>query len=213
MVGGFAAALAEALFVVLVVPYVAFAIEAPRLTDALLSPKWRGTGPYLSSLVLPAVLLASTCWLDRAFDSFRRQRVAFALEASFTITAVALVGCLTHFVAPTSVIRAFAVLAFVYYWFYFFMTFIACNFDLEKFRHALDNRPWNTSDCSSVRAARASAGAAAMALLRVTPWLWQVASRSGSNSGMVPQLLACSRNPASSRSQTRREQFPMRRDH
>ena len=95
-VGRFAAALVEALFVVLVVPYVAFAVEASALTDAVLADKWRGTGPYLTALAGPALLLAATCWLDRAFDSFRRQRVAFLLEASFTVVAVTLVGWLSR---------------------------------------------------------------------------------------------------------------------
>ena len=36
---------------VLVVPYVAFAIEAPALTEAVLSEKWRGTGPVLAGVV------------------------------------------------------------------------------------------------------------------------------------------------------------------
>ena len=52
------------------------------MTEAVLSEKWRGTGPYLQALSGAALLLSATCWLDRAFDSFRRQNVAFLLEAS-----------------------------------------------------------------------------------------------------------------------------------
>jgi O-antigen/teichoic acid export membrane protein len=133
--GRFAAGAVEILFVALVVPYMAFAIEAPALTDAVLSDKWRGTGPYLTALAGPALLLAATCWLDRAFDSFRRQHVAFALEASFTVAAVTLVGCAARFVDSVAVTWGFAALAVVYYWVYFLMTFLACGFDLRQFRH------------------------------------------------------------------------------
>jgi O-antigen/teichoic acid export membrane protein len=135
-VGRFAAGLVEAVFVISVVPYAAFAIEAPSLTDALLSQKWRGTGPYLQALAGPALLLAATCWLDRAFDSFRRQRVAFSLEASFTLTAVITVGVLSRYFNPLAVVWAFSGLALAYYWIYFLTTFVACGFPLADFRRA-----------------------------------------------------------------------------
>jgi O-antigen/teichoic acid export membrane protein len=135
-VGRFAGGLVESLFVVLVVPYVAFAIEAPALTDAVLAEKWHGTGPYLTALAGPALLLAATCWLDRAFDSFRRQHVAFLLEASFTAVVVALMALLSRLVDPLTMTWAFASLALVYYWIYFLATFVACGFDLGQFRHA-----------------------------------------------------------------------------
>jgi O-antigen/teichoic acid export membrane protein len=135
-VGRFAAGLVEAAFVMLVVPYTSFAIEAPVLTDALLSQKWHGTGPYLQALAGPALLLATTCWLDRAFDSFRRQHVAFSLEASFTVIAVITVGCLSRFMDPVVVVWTFGALALAYYWIYFLSTFIACGFPLPDFRRA-----------------------------------------------------------------------------
>jgi O-antigen/teichoic acid export membrane protein len=135
-VGRFAAGLVEGTFVMLVVPYVALAIEAPLLTDAVLSEKWRGTGPYLQALAGPALLLAATCWLDRAFDSFRRQKVAFSLEASFTAAAVVLVACLSKLVDPVAVAWAYGTLALVYYWIYSLVTFVACGFELAAFRHA-----------------------------------------------------------------------------
>jgi hypothetical protein len=138
-VGAFAASLVETTFVLLAVPYVAFASEAPALTDAVLSAKWYGTGPYLQALAAPALLLAATCWLDRAFDSFRRQNVAFALEASFTVVSVALVALLAHLIAPVWVAWVFGVLAFIYYWVYFFVAFTACNFPMESFRRASRN--------------------------------------------------------------------------
>ncbi len=135
-VGRIAAGLVETMFVALVVPYTAFAIEAPRLTDELLSEKWRGTGPYLRALAAPALMLAATCWLDRAFDSFRRQHAGFALEASFTVISVATVGVLAQFLDPVSVSWAFAALGLVYYWVYFLTTFLACGFPLADFRRA-----------------------------------------------------------------------------
>jgi O-antigen/teichoic acid export membrane protein len=135
-VGRFAANLVEATFVFLVVPYVALVFEAPTLADAVLSAKWHGTGPYLQALAGPALLLAATCWLDRAFDSFRRQRVAFSLEASFTLISVTLVACLSKLVDPVSVAWAFGTVALLYYWIYFFMTFVACGFPMREFWRA-----------------------------------------------------------------------------
>jgi hypothetical protein len=135
-VGRFAAGLVEATFVVMVVPYVAFAIEAPAMTDGLLSYKWHGTGPFLQALAGPALLLAATCWLDRAFDSFRRQKVAFTLEASFTAISVVLVAFLSRYVGAVTVAWAFGILAIIYYWTYFLMTFVACAFPLADFSRA-----------------------------------------------------------------------------
>jgi hypothetical protein len=135
-VGRFAAGAVEAIFVMLAVPYAAFAIEAPTLTDELLSEKWHGTGPFLRVLTAPALLLAATCWLDRAFDSFRRQNVAFALEVSFTVISVAIVGFLSREVDALIVIKVFSMLGVAYYWIYFLMTFLACGFPLADFRRA-----------------------------------------------------------------------------
>jgi hypothetical protein len=115
---------------------VAFALEAPRLTDAVLSDKWHGTGPYLQALAAPALVLASTCWLDRAFDSFRRQKAALSLEASFTILSVALVAGLSKLIHPLAVAWAYGVLACVYYWVYFLVVFVACGFELVALRRA-----------------------------------------------------------------------------
>ena len=81
-------------------------------------------------------MLAATCWLDRAFDSFRRQHVGFALEATFTVTSVATVGILSRILDPVSVTWAFAALGLAYYWVYFLTTFVACGFPLAEFRRA-----------------------------------------------------------------------------
>jgi len=138
-VGRFAAGLVETVFVMLVGPYVAFAIEAPALTDAVLSDRWRGTGPYLQALAGPALVLSATCWLDRAFDSFRRQNVAFSLEATFTIISVALVACLSKLAEPVTIAWLFGSAALIYYWIYFLLTFIACEFPMEDFWRATRN--------------------------------------------------------------------------
>jgi O-antigen/teichoic acid export membrane protein len=138
-VGRFAAGLVEAVFIALVVPYMAFALEAPVLTDAFLSEKWHGTGPYLQALTGPALLLAATCWLDRAFDCFRRQRTAFVLEAVFTAVALAIVGCLSRLLQPTAVVWVFGCISVCYYWIYFLCTFTACRLPLAEFRRACIN--------------------------------------------------------------------------
>jgi O-antigen/teichoic acid export membrane protein len=179
-VGRFAAGLVEAAFVMLIVPYVAFAIEAPALTDAVLSEKWHGTGPYLQALAGPALVLAATCWLDRAFDSFRRQRVAFSLEASFTLISVISVGCLSKVIDPVSVAWAFGALALVYYWTYFLLTFVACGFPLQDFRRTCRNGfvvicVVSAGACAAQLAgsfaARAVFYAAAMAIA-IAVWVW-----------------------------------------
>lgn len=164
-VGRFAAGLVEATFVALVVPYVAVAVEAPALADELLSQKWHGTGPYLQALTGPALMLAATCWLDRAFDSFRRQNVAFALEATFTVVSVSLIGVLGRVVGPVIATWAFAALAIIYYWTYFLLVFVACGFPLAEFRRA----------CVTGGAALAVALALGVAIQRLPGLQWQIA--------------------------------------
>jgi O-antigen/teichoic acid export membrane protein len=138
-VGRFAAGLVELTFVLLLVPYVAFAIEAPVLADGLLSAKWHGTAPYLQALCAPALLLAATCWLDRSFDSFHKQNVAFRLEASFTLLSVCLIAGVSRFLAPVAVAWIFGIAASIYYWIYFLVTFIACGFPMNDFRRVCAN--------------------------------------------------------------------------
>ena len=138
-VGRYAAGLVDATFAILVVPYIALVLEAPTLADAMLSARWHGTGPYLQALAGPALLLAATCWLDRAFDSFRRQRVAFSLEATFTVVSVLMVVCLAKIIDPVTVAWAFGILSLIYYWTYFLLTFIACGFPMPEFRRTCRN--------------------------------------------------------------------------
>jgi lipopolysaccharide exporter len=133
-VGRFAAALVELTFMTLLIPYMAFVVEAPTLADGLLSAKWHGTGPYLQALCAPALLLAATCWLDRSFDSFNRQNVAFRLEASFTVVSVCLVAAVSRFLPPVTIAWIFGIAATIYYWIYFLVTFVACGFPMAEFR-------------------------------------------------------------------------------
>jgi lipopolysaccharide exporter len=152
-VGRFAAALVELTFMALLVPYVAFAVEAPTLADGLLSEKWHGTGPYLQALCAPALLLAATCWLDRSFDSFNKQNVALRLEASFTVASVCLIAGVSRFLPPVAVAWMFGIAATVYYWIYFLVTFVACGFPMAGFRRVC---------MSGVLAACAALGVCAM---------------------------------------------------
>jgi hypothetical protein len=165
-VGHFAAGLVEAGFVMLLVPYVVFAIEAPALTDELLAERWHGTGPYLRALAGPALMLAATCWLDRAFDSFRRQNVAFALEATFTVASVVTVGALSRLLDPVTVTWVFGTMGIVYYWTYFFMIFVSCGFPRTDFRRA----------CFNGALAAAFALSAAAAAHRLHELTWRVAA-------------------------------------
>jgi len=138
-VGQFAAGLVELTFVLLLVPYMAFAIEAPALADELLSAKWHGTAPYLQALCAPALLLAATCWLDRSFDSFHRQNVAFRLEASFTVLSVCLIAVVSRLLPPVAVAWMYGIAATIYYWIYFLVTFVACGFPMAEFRRVCAN--------------------------------------------------------------------------
>jgi O-antigen/teichoic acid export membrane protein len=138
-VGRFAAGLVELMFVLLLVPYMAFAIEAPALADGLLSAKWHGTAPYLQALCAPALLLAATCWLDRSFDSFHKQNVAFRLEASFTVFSVCLIASVSRLVPPVAVAWMYGIAATIYYSIYFLVTFVACGFPMPEFRRVCTN--------------------------------------------------------------------------
>lgn len=138
-VGRFAAGLVEMTFVLLLVPYMAFALEAPALADGLLSAKWHGTAPYLQALCAPALLLAATCWLDRSFDSFHRQNVAFRLEASFTVLSVCLIAVVSRWVPPVAVAWMYGITGTLYYWIYFLVTFVSCGFPMGDFRRVCAN--------------------------------------------------------------------------
>lgn len=135
-VGRFAAGLVEIGFVLMLVPYAALSIEAPGLTDLILGANWAGTGIYLQALAAPALLLAATCWLDRAFDSFRRQNVALALELTFTLVSVSAVAIASRLLTGPEVTWLFGCIALVYYWIYFFVTFKSCGFPRDAFNRA-----------------------------------------------------------------------------
>jgi hypothetical protein len=50
-----------------------------------------------------------------------------------------LVALLSKFIDPISVVWAFAMLAIVYYWIYFLLTFISCGFPMVDFWRASRN--------------------------------------------------------------------------
>jgi O-antigen/teichoic acid export membrane protein len=131
-----AGGLVEILFLALVVPFVAIAFDANRIADSMLGAKWAGTGPYLMALAAPALLLAATCWLDRAFDAFGRQGVAFALEATFTVICVGVLAALSKILDGLQLIWLFAILATSYYWAYSFTAFRSCGLPMAPFTRA-----------------------------------------------------------------------------
>ena len=105
------------------------------MIDGLLADKWHGTGPYFQALAGPALMLAATCWLDRAFDcsDSKTWRSAWRRPSRWrqlgSLPSVRVNECGAHS-------WVYAAVALVYYWIYFLVTFVACEFPLLDFRRA-----------------------------------------------------------------------------
>ena len=68
--------------------FVLFLFEASELFAIVFGKEWRDAGPYGVLLAFPAFVLLHTNWLDRGLDVLGRQKLAFQLEAFFSLLAV-----------------------------------------------------------------------------------------------------------------------------
>jgi O-antigen/teichoic acid export membrane protein len=77
------------LLVVGVIPFwILFLFHAEDLFALIFGEPWRDASLYAIILSVPGVPLLLGNWLDRAFDTLGRQRLAFLLEFSFSILSV-----------------------------------------------------------------------------------------------------------------------------
>lgn len=71
---------------------VLFLARADHLFSALLPARWMGAAPYVKLLVLPAVAFLHTNWMDRILDVLQLQKLAFKLEACFSLACLTGLG-------------------------------------------------------------------------------------------------------------------------
>ena len=112
------ASLIEMLSVALGLPFLVVAIESRAIVELLLGPQWDVAAGYLAWLALPMYVLAVTCWIDRLFDVYGRQKYGLWLEGGFF--AVITLQSASLFVAghPGLVVPMFAMTSTVYYLLY-----------------------------------------------------------------------------------------------
>lgn len=95
--------------------FVLLAWTAPALFSMLLGARWREAGVVAAIMCPPAYGMLLTGWLDRLFDVTGRQRTALALEATYSVLAIALFSLVlsrTHHVLPA--LASFSTITFAY---------------------------------------------------------------------------------------------------
>ena len=103
------------MIIALVFPFATVAAQAEFLTRSLLGPRWEGTALYVQWLCAPMLALAVTCWMDRLFDVFAKQKVSLVFEVVFAIVLLATVLLLFLVGSAGAVIPVFASASTVYY--------------------------------------------------------------------------------------------------
>jgi len=68
---------------------VVFWFHAEEILRLFLGAQWVGCAPYAVALSVPALAVLLGNWFDRAFDICGRQRLAFAMEAAFSLLTIA----------------------------------------------------------------------------------------------------------------------------
>jgi O-antigen/teichoic acid export membrane protein len=68
---------------------VVFWFHAEEILRLFLGAQWGGCAPYAVALSVPALAVLLGNWFDRAFDICGRQRLAFAMEAAFSLLTIA----------------------------------------------------------------------------------------------------------------------------
>lgn len=126
--------LIEVVFLALLFPYLVLSVEAPLAAEQFLGPKWSGTGLYLQALAAPALVLAATCWLDRAFDRYGKQKIALALETVFTVLCLLLLLSVAPNANPLTTTWIFALASTAYYVLYAYCSFRFCGLAIRHLR-------------------------------------------------------------------------------
>lgn len=117
-VGRVTASLIEMLSVALALPFLVVALESKGLVELLLGPQWGDAARYLAWLALPMYVLAATCWIDRLFDVYGRQKFGLWLEAGFFVVVTLQAAILFLAGHPDAVVPVFAITSTAYYLLY-----------------------------------------------------------------------------------------------
>lgn len=80
------------LSVLLVPALVAVGVAAPRVLGLLAGDKWSGAVPFVRILLVPTLVMLHTAWLDRFFDVLGRQKLAFRVQAIFSVSSLLALG-------------------------------------------------------------------------------------------------------------------------
>jgi O-antigen/teichoic acid export membrane protein len=131
-----AIATVEVLCVLLFLPYCILGMEADVLAGWVLGGKWAGTESYLRWLALPMFVLAVTCWMDRFFDLYARQRAGLVLESSFTVLLLVVTAALYLSGTSKAVVPCFALLSTAYYVLYAFVAVRSAQTTVPQLRAA-----------------------------------------------------------------------------
>ncbi len=70
--------------------FVLFWCEAPQLFAWIFGEEWREASRYALILSVPAFVLLHSNWMDRGLDVLGRQKLAFQLEALFSVVSIGL---------------------------------------------------------------------------------------------------------------------------
>jgi lipopolysaccharide exporter len=116
-----------------VVPFwILFLFHARDIFALVFGEPWREAGIYAAILSVPAVPLILGNWLDRAFDALGRQRLAFALELSFSLLSIGALtlGMLVSGSGLVAISLQATVLTF-YYSYWLFVLFQVAGYRLQ----------------------------------------------------------------------------------
>lgn len=120
-----------ALLIVSVPNLAVFVLYAEPLVTLVFGEKWAASAPIVVMLAFPAIPLLLGNWLDRLLDINGRQKLAFGLEATFSI--VTLLVLFVGFLVVKNVQIAIALQASVmtvYFWLWIFVVFRVAGFAL-----------------------------------------------------------------------------------
>jgi O-antigen/teichoic acid export membrane protein len=126
-----AAGLIEITLALATIPFVVLAVDSRDVVAVLLGHAWDDASPYFSALAWPMLALTATCWLDRLFDVYGRQRTAVALEVAQTLCCLAIVSIVAPWLGGLAAVRLLAGWALAYYLVYAVFAFRAGSLDVR----------------------------------------------------------------------------------
>jgi O-antigen/teichoic acid export membrane protein len=119
-------------------PFLALALFAEPVFQFFFSTNWTEAGRFAAILSIPALMIASTAWLDRTYDILGRQRLALILEiAGNTVSLSAVYLTLRISGSALHAVSAYAVTTSLYYVIWAAVTLRIANLSLRPLVIAL----------------------------------------------------------------------------